>query len=223
MNFIRTTSGLPEALAKTLTSALEMHSRVIWLIPGGSNIAISVAASRLLDEDLTKKLIIIQTDERYVALDSPDCNWHQLVESGLVIGQAIAYPMLIPGETSLEMAESRYKETLRREFEQADCIVGQFGIGPDGHTAGIKPHSPASLSRDLVSGYQAEDFVRLTMTLPAIRHVDIAEVFAFGDTKRPILEQLTGSDSPPLEELPSGIFREIKQCNIYNDQIESEE
>lgn len=223
MNIIKQTDGLADVVASTLTEALENHRRVIWLVPGGSNIPISIGALQQIDEALTEKLVILQTDERYVPVDDPDCNWKQLRDGGFATKNATAYPVILPEQHSLEMVVARYEETMRREFEQADCIIGQFGIGPDGHIAGIKPHSPATTSQALVSGYQAEDFTRVTMTFPAIRRLDRALAIAHGSDKRPVFEALAGDSPPSLTEMPAEILASVSESTIYNDQIESEE
>lgn len=223
MKLVKQTENLAELLAETLTSALQNHRQVIWLVPGGSNIPISIEAMRLLDDELTERLVIMQTDERYVPADDPDCNWKQLRDGGFDVKRATAYPVTLPETHSLEMAVSRYEETMRREFEAAECIIGQFGIGPDGHTAGIKPHSAATLTKSLVSGYQAEDFTRITMTFPAIRRLDVVVTFAYGIEKRPVLERLVSDNPPPLEDMPAGILQTVANSTLYNDQIESGE
>lgn len=205
-------------LADALTSALQAHDRVIWLVPGGSNISISVEAARSLDEELTRKLVIMQTDERFVALDSKDCNWKQLREAGFDAKRAETFPILVEGDSRDETAE-RYSETVLREFIAADYIVGQFGVGSDGHIAGIKPDSPASTSDKLVCGYQGEDFERVTLTFPALQQVDEAFGFVFGEAKRPVLEQLLG-DIPSLAKFPAGVLRTTPISTVYNDQIE---
>lgn len=222
MQFVKQTTGLAEALAATLSAALQAHERVIWLIPGGSNVPISVEASRLIEPTLTDKLVLMQTDERYVDWTSPDCNWEQLLSAGLSTSAASIYPILSPEQRSLEQVVADYQQVVEREFAAADCVVGQFGVGADGHIAGIKPHSPASTSDALMAGYQAEDFTRVTLTFPALRQLAVARTFAHGEAKRPVLEQLAGTNKTSLADFPMGVLREITDSIIYNDQLASE-
>lgn len=222
MQLIKQSENLAAILASKLRDALSTHHHVIWLVPGGSNISISVEAMKLLDETLTERLVIMQTDERYVSADDPDCNWKQLRESGFDPKKATVYPVIAEETRSLEMTVSHYEETVHREFELADYIVGQFGIGADGHTAGIKPHSPATLTNAFVDGYQAEDFTRVTLTFQAIREINTIVAFAFGDDKRDVFEILAGDMVPSLEEVPAAILRAVADSTLYNDQIESE-
>lgn len=219
MQLVIQTTNLGETLANKLTMALQSHTRVVWLVPGGSNIPISIEAMGLLDEQLTNKLVIMQTDERFVDVTSPDCNWYQLQTGGFDTKQATTYPFLVAGENRDQTVE-RYGHTVQSEFAQADYIIGQFGFGSDGHVAGIKPHSAASTTDALTAGYQAEDFNRITLTFAALRQLNEAVAFAHGDSKRPVLEQFVG-DAPPLERFPAGILKQIDNSTVYNDQIET--
>lgn len=221
MQMVKQTTRLGETLASRLTEALQAHNRVVWLVPGGSNIPISIKAMALIDEELTKKLVIMQTDERFVPVDDPDCNWLQLRNGGFDTKYAVTFPFLVGGE-SREQTVVRYSKTIQDEFASAEYILGQFGFGTDGHIAGIKPHSVASTSSQLVSGYQAEDFMRVTLTFEALRYLDEAITFGFGESKLPILTRLI-SGSPPLEGFPVGILNHIANSTLYNDQLDQPE
>lgn len=211
---------LPETLAGVINQALAEHQQVVWLLPGGSNVPISVAAMRLVDEQLSSRLVLMQTDERFVALNSPDCNWHQLLQAGLEVKQAKAYPILADDATDLSQTVANYATTVQQQFEQAEAIIGQFGIGPDGHIAGILPGSPAVSDTALVAGYHTPQFTRVTLTPVALKRVTEALAFAFGDNKKTALQRLQDS-STPLDSLPSGILWQIPTSVVYNDQIEN--
>ncbi len=220
MKFIKKTSGLGEVLGRAINNALAKYDKAIWLVPGGSNIPISVEASKIIDEKLSKKLTILQTDERYVVLGSPDNNWHQLKKRGFDAKKAKTYPIIINNDESIDDVSKRYSKIFNHEFSSAGFIIGQFGVGPDGHIAGIKPNSLALRSSTFATGYGAEDFKRITMTFSAIRLVNQAFVFVYGESKRDVLDMLAEDSSPPLGEMPSAILKELQDCKIYNDYIE---
>ena len=216
MQMITMSTNLGDELARRLTTALESHRRVVWLVPGGSNISVSIEAMALLDAELTKKLVILQTDERYVPLDSPDCNWKQLIGRGFNTKYARAYPMLTDDAPRDEVVQ-RYMQVVVREFATADYIIGQFGVGADGHIAGIKPQSPASMTQELVVGYQAEDFNRVTLTFTALSQIDEAVTFMYGADKQPVLDTLAEGTPYNLAEFPAGIIQPIAVSTVYND------
>lgn len=217
---VNTTTNLGDELAHKLTAALQAHNRVIWLVPGGSNIAISISAMGQLDLELTRKLVIMQTDERYVPLASPDNNWKQLTDRGFDTKRATVYPMITDDAPRDEVVQ-RYMQVVVREFATADYILGQFGAGADSHVAGIKPHSLASTSSELVVGYQAEDFDRVTLSFTAISQLHEAVAFIYGSDKQPVLDKLASGQVYNLTDFPVGILQPIANSTIFNDHIDT--
>ena len=208
------------ALTTSLENALSLHSRVLWLVPGGSNIPLTVRVMHALSDHVTEKLHIMLTDERYGVVDHADSNFRQLREAGFEALNARFIPTLQDG-LSLEQTAASYAENFEREADQAGYIIAQFGIGPDGHIAGILPGSPASTSGKLAEGYVAAQFERVTLTFPALKRIDEAFVFAYGEAKKPTLGQLK-SVATPLTEQPAQILRQIPEATIYNDCIAEE-
>ncbi|MGH7238252.1 MAG: 6-phosphogluconolactonase [Candidatus Saccharimonadales bacterium] len=206
-----------ETLVAALKAALEKQPAVTWLVPGGSNIAITVAAMAGLPDALTEKLIIAQTDERYGELGHQDSNWRQLIEAGFQLKKAKALPILTNEPLSLQGTATRYAKNIG-ELIMLTYKIGQFGIGPDGHIAGIKPDSPAAVANGLAVGYQAEDFERVTITFGAIRQLDEAFAFVFGESKRATLEALANEHHQPLLQ-PAQILKSLSNSLVYNDQI----
>lgn len=221
MKLIKQSGDPAGRMADVLANALRQHQRVVWLLSGGSNVPISVAAMRQIEPALSQRLVIMQLDERFVGLDSPDSNWHQLAMSGFDPKQAETRPVLVTG-LDLEQTVEQYQQTIQTQFTLADCIVGQFGIGRDGHTAGILPGSAATTATGSVVGYQAADFSRISLTFAALRRINIAVAFVFGNAKRAALEALVAGNQS-LADVPAGILREIADSSIYNDQIERQD
>ncbi len=104
-------------------------------------------------------------------------------------------------------------------FRAARVIVGQFGVGSDGHTAGLMPHSPALDDSDQWAvGYEWPDYRRLSLTKYALSKVNYAIAVAFGADKRaPLADLQAGSKS--LADLPARILETLPAAVIYNDQI----
>jgi 6-phosphogluconolactonase/glucosamine-6-phosphate isomerase/deaminase len=176
---------------------------------------------KLIDEDLSAKLVVMQVDERFVEADSPDSNWHQVIKAGFEPKRASVYPVLTHEYTDVEQAARAYEQVAKEQFSQADFIIAQLGIGDDGHTAGILPGSAGASALELVTGYAAERFERITLTFPALELVDEAYVFAYGGAKLYALTRLMNNHLP-LETLPAAILRRLAQAVVYNDQIEGE-
>lgn len=206
------------ALAARLGDELSQRP-VLWLLSGGSNIPVSVDVMRVLPEQLQPNLTIALTDERYGAPNHPDSNWLQLTEAGFQPGNSKIIPVLSSEARPLAQVVASYEKRLKQALDDAGIVIGQFGIGADGHTAGILQHSSAVADENLVCGYQAPDFARITLTPSAIRQVNAAYIFAFGAEKQSALEDLRTKEVTVAEQ-PAQLLKEINEVRIYTDQKE---
>lgn len=210
---ITTPDPVAEYLAAAVTKRLSRGKRVLWLVCGGSSIAVAAAASKLLAGHDLSKLAVTLTDERYGYVGHPDSNWRQLSEAGFALPGARLRPVLTGA--SMDSTVAGFADILEEELDRADYRLGFFGIGPDGHVAGILPGSPAVDADDLTAGYDAGNFRRLTMTFQAISALDEAVVYAVGEAKWPVLDQL--EDELELDVQPAQALKDIETLTVFND------
>lgn len=220
MEFIKTadpTLGIA-AVAARLEKELKHNKRVLWLLCGGSGVSAEVQILRRLRENKNiKHLAIMLMDERFGAPGHADSNWQRLVEAGADFTGMYALPVLT--DQSLEETVAAYNKLTKTAFDAADTVIGQFGVGADGHTAGVLPNSPAAHNTDkLVVAYEAKPFTRITLTHQALKWVDAAYVFAYGAEKKQALTALK-AHKQSFQKLPSTIFWDLPEAHIYNDQI----
>jgi len=206
-----------DMLAKRLNKELSAKKRVLWLLSGGSNIAIEVAVMRRVPADLQPYLAIM-LDERYGPFGHKDSNLQQLYDAGFAPGKATVVPALTPENLPLEAAAARYRAAAETAFASADVIIAQLGIGADGHISGILPGSAAVTARKLVAGYRTGELERITFTFTALKKVTAAYAFAFGEAKRGQLETLRDKKLP-LKTQPAQILKHISEAYVYNDQM----
>lgn len=199
-------------LAGRITELLKDNRKVLWLVPGGSAIAVAVSAAQQLTNLDLSNLTVSLTDERYGEVGHNDSNWAQLTNQGLVLNGADLHPVLT-GKPVKETIE-QFNNFLRVKLDVVDATIGLFGIGADGHTAGILPGSPAVTSQAFAAGYQADPYFRITMTGPAIAKLDEAIVYAMDDSKRPVIEQL--QTDVPVEQQPAQFLKQVPKLIIYN-------
>jgi 6-phosphogluconolactonase/glucosamine-6-phosphate isomerase/deaminase len=221
MRFIKTSnySAGAQPLIKRLVKELSNEKRVLWLVSGGSNIPIEKLVMDTIPAELQPYLAIMY-DERYGPAGHQDSNLKQLQDAGFTPGKSALISAIGDGNLSLNESAERYNAAAQTAYANADVIIAQLGIGPDGHTSGILPGSPAVESEKLVVGYKWKDFERITFTFSALTQCSAAYVFAFGNNKREQLISLRDK-AVPLSIQPAQILKKIPEAYIYNDQIET--
>ncbi len=218
MQFFPMTAGKGAyLLGLELRKHLQEGARVLWLVSGGSNIPHQVKIMNDLPDELTRRLTIIPIDERYGPEGHPDSNVKQLYDSGFKPKHAVFYAPL--DGSPLDRTVSNYAKAVQVAFGNTDRTIAQLGMGADGHIAGVFPGSPAMTAPILVMSYQGSDFLRMTLTLAALRQIDEAYLFVYGREKRAALDKLCDGDIA-IEEQPAQVLRELREVYIYNDQLE---
>jgi 6-phosphogluconolactonase len=161
------------------------------------------------------KLQVFWVDERCVPPDHADSNYRRANELLLSkVGIPAANVFRMEGELDPEEAASRYESTLRNTMKLEGAESPMFdlvllGMGGDGHTASLFPHTAAinEIGRLVVANHVPQkDTWRISLTWPVINQAaEVAfEIVAAG--KAGILaEVLTGPREP--ERLPSQLIR----------------
>jgi 6-phosphogluconolactonase/glucosamine-6-phosphate isomerase/deaminase len=219
MQFINTIDNKDgiQALADKIVSFIKEGNNVLWLIAGGSNLPIAAEVMKIIrgsiNQDLLPKLVISLIDERYGPAGHPDSNWKQLQDTGINLDGIKANYIL--DDSSLEETTIRFGENIKKILASTDVIVGQFGMGADGHIAGIMPHSP-TISEEVLptAGYESKPFTRVSLTFPILRKINVAYMFVAIDTKKDAIELLK-TDNVSLDIEPAQILKEIPEVYVY--------
>jgi 6-phosphogluconolactonase len=154
-------------------------------------------------------------DERCVPPDDPDSNYRMTREA--MLDHVPLKPEQIhrmEGELAPEAAAARYEAELRNSFrlegaELPRFDVVQLGMGPDGHTASLFPHTQAlrELARLAVANHvENKDAWRVTLTSPAINRGSQVFFLIGGEDKAQILKEVFAGPRDP-ERLPSQLIR----------------
>jgi 6-phosphogluconolactonase len=161
------------------------------------------------------KLQLYWVDERCVGPDDPDSNYGMTRD--LLLSRAPIAPenvFRMEGELDPEEAASRYESLLRNSMKLEGAESPAFdllalGMGPDGHTASLFPHTPAldEMGRLVVANHVAQkETWRITLTWPVINHARDVVFEVEGAGKADVLaEVLTGPRDP--DRLPSQLIR----------------
>jgi 6-phosphogluconolactonase/glucosamine-6-phosphate isomerase/deaminase len=206
------------ALTRRIADDLAAGKRVLWLVSGGSNVKPAARVTHNIGPRLKQNLSVLLADERYGPVGHPKSNWQQLMDAGFDAGEAKLMPVLKKG---LDFAKtiSHYEQLAEKAFRENDTVIAQLGIGTDGHIAGVLPGSPGvKEKKSLVVGFEYPPLKRMTMTFQALRKVDVAYAFAFGEPKKPALTQLKNEKQPTAKQ-PAQILKQLPEAYIYNDQV----
>jgi 6-phosphogluconolactonase/glucosamine-6-phosphate isomerase/deaminase len=221
MHFFRVTNdeNAYVYLERTLNDALAKFNNVIWFVSGGSNIQISVDTLNKLDKANLAKLHVLLIDERFGEPGHKDSNYKQLLDAGFSPEIVDFKPVLKEHLDYLSETTSAYDHMVRNAFSEADFVVGQFGIGPDGHTAGILPGSTAADDNEnLVASYETPIYDRITLTPKAIKAMSVCYVYVMGENRKDVIEELERKNLP-VNVQPAQIFKEVKEAYIINREI----
>lgn len=219
VQFLKVTATQAETKILTaLNVALRKYERVLWIVTGGSNIPLVARVMKKVSDADSLKLAILLTDERFGPVESPDSNLQQLYEANFKSRQATVVPVLRSG-VSPEDTTKLYAEAAQTAFEAADYSIGLFGMGEDGHIAGILPGSPAvKITKNWAINYEAGKFLRLTLTPFAFSHLSEAIIVVLGNAKkRPALENLQKRLS--IDKQPAQLLKKVPYLTVLNDQL----
>lgn len=200
-------------IADKINGHINNGERVLWLVPGGSAIKVAVKATELISEKHPDKLSISLTDERYGELGHKDSNWQQLEDSGFSLNGAKLHPVI--KDKDFQTTSDSYDRYIERELKRSDYKIALFGMGADGHIAGILPNSEAHNAQSYVASYETPQYKRITITKKAILELDEAVVFAIGKPKWRALDEL--EKNMPINYQPAQILKEIPSVYVFND------
>lgn len=154
-------------------------------------------------------------DERAVPPDHPDSNYRMTREALL---DKVPIPsdqvFRMEGELEPEAAASRYESVIRNTFrlegaESPRFDVIELGMGDDGHTASLFPHSEAinELGRIVTANHVSnKNSWRITLTWPVINQASDVFFLVAGADKADVLERVIFGPKDP-ETLPSQLIQ----------------
>lgn len=201
-------------IANKILEKLAQNKKVFWFATGGSSSRICIEVAKIISEHSHQGLTVSLTDERYGPVGHQDSNWQKLIEGGFVLPEARLMPVLLGENRSI--TTEQFNTKLEEALDSADYKIGLFGVGLDGHTAGILPESPAVESPDWAVDYGSEKFERITITPKTIARLDEAVVFTEGKEKLIILQSLEKDAN--IKDQPAQILKSVPLLTIFNKE-----
>ncbi|MFB2977618.1 6-phosphogluconolactonase [Microseira sp. BLCC-F43] len=186
-----------ELVLAQMQSSISSRGQCTIALSGGSTPKPLYEAMANLDLPW-QKIHVFWGDERYVAPDHPDSNQGMARRAWLDkvnIPAANIHPMPTDaGDPAVDASKheaelSEFFKTPPGEFPALDIIL--LGMGDDGHTASLFPHTEALGVRDrLIAVGNKDGQPRLTFTAPLINSARCVIFVVAGANKRPALAQI---------------------------------
>ncbi len=206
--------GIIEYVSSLINKKIELGQNVLWFVSGGSAVNAEVMISKRIKENFTGKLVVTLIDERYGEVGHSDSNWQALIENGFKVSMLQKISVL-KGKNFLDTIKD-FDQVLKSEFNNFDFKIGIFGVGVDGHTAGILPHSEVfNNQNDLVCGYETLLYNRITITPKAIYKLDEAILYAMGEKKWSIIKRI--NEDLPVQDFPYQLLKKVPLLTIFTD------
>lgn len=154
-----------------------------------------------------KKVLLFWSDERAVPPDHPESNYRMAMEEAgfnqLPIPKENIFRM--KAEKEIEAHAKAYEETIKTKLGGRPFDLIMLGMGEDGHTASLFPHTDAL---HMVNCLVAPNHVpqkntwRMTFTFECINRSPHVVLYALGASKAAIVARVLTSPYHP-DELPS--------------------
>ena len=206
-------------LVELSEEAVSARGRVRIAVSGGSTPKATFAlladpAHPFLTRMPWEHIELFFVDERTVPPDHPDSNYRMTREA--LLDKVNLRPdqiHRIQGELEPEVAAAEYEYDLRRTFRLEGAEAPRFdivtlGMGDDGHTASLFPHTDAihEIGRLVVANQVPQkDTWRVTLTWPVINHArEVFFLIAGQEKAQPLKEVFLGPKD--VERLPSQLI-----------------
>jgi 6-phosphogluconolactonase/glucosamine-6-phosphate isomerase/deaminase len=220
------------AIAGKIALCLSRGQRALFLASGGSSADVVVDACARLrtafidNGEALKLLSVTLVDERYGPVGHADSNWRLLLGKGFDPSPFDACPVLDGSadgvsDEGLAATTERFAEYLARaaaRHSRGDLfIAAAFGIGADGHTAGLLPGTAAASldpgGAEYATGYRTATYARVTMAPAFFAHIDYAALWVNDSAKRDALERM--SKPGPFAEIPARLVDRAREAVLF--------
>jgi 6-phosphogluconolactonase len=189
-----------DRIAAALTHRLDTQKETALVVSGGSS---PVRCFESLSQKAIdwNRVIVLASDERWVAADHDDSN-EKLIREKLLVGKAAGATLLpfYAPDTSIDERVAELNDDIRYALVPFACAM--LGMGADGHFASLFPDADnlgAGLDLESTDLYlpvhtTASPHPRISLSLAALSRSDEIVLLFFGDDKRAVYERAQAGD-----------------------------
>lgn len=163
---------------------------------------------KLTEENFKKqiewdKILFFFGDERSVPPDHPDSNYKMAMDYALTeLKVPSEHIFRMVAEKDAEENAERYEKLILEKVPNAQFDLITLGMGDDGHTASLFPHTQALKVSDklvTVNEVPQKKTSRMTFTYPLINDAHEVCLFVLGENKADVLPKVLQGKYNPLE------------------------
>ncbi len=189
--------------------AISQRGRFVIALSGGSTpkVIYDCLAKNHQDSCDWKKVWVFWSDERSVPPTDPDSNYHMAMEYGIAklpIPEEQIFRMPAEAE-NLDQAAQQYEKTLLTHVPDGKLDFIMLGMGDDGHTASLFPHTEGlkEQARLVIANHVPQKQTsRMTFTFLCLNQARAVRFYVLGESKAPMLASIFTKTYQP-ELLPS--------------------
>lgn len=150
------------------------------------------------------KVLLFWGDERTVPLDDSESNYKMAMDAGFksLVPENHIFPMIGTGD--LELNAKAYDALIKSKIPTSQFDYVMLGMGDDGHTASLFPHTTALHIADklvVANDVPQKNTSRLTLTYDCINNAKQIVIYVLGKSKATMLNTVLNSPFMP-DELP---------------------
>ena len=203
-----------KVLIDVTARAIKERGRAVVLVSGGTSVWRYYEAYGESDQIDWKNVFFFWGDDRFVEPDNPYSNYAQVRDALLANTSGLPKENVFPINSYADnptVCAEQYGRTIQEFFglaagEWPVFDLAQNGMGSDGHTASLFPHTSAALVTDKIAVMNHAGFKpwvdRITLTLPVFNHTRTVLFITSGPTKTATLKTVL-EGSPSIEEMPA--------------------
>ncbi len=141
----------------------------------------------------TSKIFLFWSDERCVSPTDIQSNYFNSISilSQLKIPEKNIFSM--PAEHASELEAKNYEHTIKSIIPKSSFDLIMLGIGEDGHTASLFPHTQALKELNklvVINNVPQKNVQRMTLTYPCLKKAKNIYIYVSGENKSSIITEL---------------------------------
>ncbi len=221
---------LPRHTGEAISRLLNEHTdkAILFLIPGGSGLSVLPYIDTVA---LGGHITVSMIDDRF-SRDPSVNNFLQVTNTSFYkecVAKGVKFISSLPEETDdIKATSTRWEQALHvwdTEHPTDRIVVALFGMGTDGHIAGMMPYpydgqefADLFERESFLTGYDAgtknQYSLRMTVTITFLKDViDQAFLYVNGEEKTDMVKKVM--DSREVSTYPATVIHEMKNVEIY--------